>query len=414
MRVLAIADSDSYVKWGAAVLQRMPADWHTGIVVIATPAAPSADQLAAALSGTRFAPEATPVRGLRELAALIAAERPDVVLFSVRGPVVRVLVREVLAASPVRPVFVSGLPGISIPATGKALYYRAQVDLMILHSKREVREFAALASAAGIRQDFALARLPFLQELSGQDAHREPGRDIVFAAQAKVPREREDRIRVLGWLAETARRTPSARVVVKLRAVRGEQQTHSEKYPYEDLLAELDEAPENLVVASGPMRAHLDTAAALVTISSTAAIEAAAEGVPVLVLDDFGIDAALINPVFEGSGLLGASSAMIAGEFRRPSASWLDDNYFHVTASEDWIPAIEALLRERSAGTLELRPQVRGTLGGNLRRVWDRKRALGHHDRTLSGALALAVGTPARFAVLAARRAARVRRGDPA
>ena len=411
MRVLGVTDSDSFVKWGATMLDRMPDDWARSLAVLRTPALPSPAQLESALAGTRFTPERTPVVDLPELAELVRSQRPDVVLLSVRGPVVRVLVRLIAALPGTRPVIVSGLPGISIPETLNALYYRSQVDAFVLHSKREIRAFSALAAHLGIQQDFGLARLPFLD--SGPAAAT-GGTDIVFAAQAKVPKPLEDRQLVLEWLAETARRHPDRRVVIKLRGLVGEAQTHAERYPYDALLAELDDAPPNLVVSTGPMAPHLAAAAGLVTVSSTAAIEAVAAGVPVLVLSDFGVDAKLINLVFEGSGLLADAEALMAADFRRPTEAWLDDNYFHAPWDETWVAVIEAAAQRRALGQLALRPQFRGTLGGRLRRVWDRKRALGPYDRSLAGYLALAVGIPLRGGVRLARRVIARRRESPA
>ena len=92
------------------------------------------------------------------------------------------------------------------------------------------------------------------------------------------------------------------------------------------------------------MARALDTAEGLVTVSSTAAIEAVARGIPVIALDTFGVDDKLINTVFVGSGLLGAEEAVIAREFRHPAPAWLDDNYFHDPAADDWVRA------DRSAG----------------------------------------------------------------
>jgi hypothetical protein len=401
MKVLGIADSDSYTKWGASILSRMPAAWSRRLVVIRTPALPSATQLDSALTGTGFSRADSPLHDLHDLAALVAQERPDVVLLSVRGPVVRVLVRMIVAAGPHRPLIVSGLPGISIPATLLALYYRSQVDLLILHSKREIDEFAALAASWGIRQEFALATLPFLSELTTGRG----GTDIVFAAQAKVPRTLEDREQLLGWLAETARAWPDRRVILKLRGISGEAQTHSERYPFDVLLAGLVDRPDNLVVSIGPMSEHLESAAALVTVSSTAAIEAIAMGIPVLALDDFGVSGSLINLVFEGSGVLGSSRQLVAGDVRSPRAEWLDSNYFHSASDESWVSAIEAGVARRANGPLPLRAQFRATLGGNLRRIWDRKRALGAYDTSVEGYLALAVGLPLRGTVRLLRRA---------
>jgi len=399
VRVLVIADSDSYIKWGAAVLQRMPAEWSTDFVVLATPVQPSSDQLDAALAGTRLAGTPVPVLELDEIARRAAARRPDVVLLSLRGPVQRVVIRAIMAATVTRrPVFVTGLPGISIPANRLALSFRSQTDLVLLHSIREVREFAALAHEMGIEQEFALATLPFLPE---RRTLERSGNDIIFAAQAKVPRTKDDRMLLLGWLAETARRHPHRRVVLKLRGRVGEPQTHAEQFPFDALLDELPDAPPNLVVATGPMSDYLQRAAGLVTISSTAAIEAAALGVPVLALDDFGVGRRQINLVFEGSGLLGDHEALLAADFRLPREDWLEDNYFHPAERDDWVAAIESVVDRRAAVDLPLRRQYAGRLGGPLRHVWDRKRALGDHDHTLSGHLVMFVGRPARRAVLA-------------
>lgn len=396
MRVLGVSDSDSYVKWGAAMLDRLPEEWERRFVVLRTPTLPSAAQLKAALAGTAFAAAGAPLFDLAELAEEVARSRPDVVVLSVRGPVVRVLVRMIVAATDDRPVIVSGLPGISIPETMLALYYRSQADLFVLHSKREIRAFSALAERHGIGQEFALSTLPFLARAGQVTAS---GDDIVFAAQATVPPDKEDRQRVLEWLAETARRAPHRRVVIKLRAVAGEAQTHAERYPYDSLLERMPGLPANLVVSSGPMARHLERAGALVTVSSTAAIEAIAAHVPVLALTDFGVESRLINTVFEDSGLLADSEALMAGVFTSPHEHWLDDNYFHPAADDTVVPLIEAAVARREVGALALRPQFRAGLGGNLRRVWDRKRALGPYDRSTAGFFALMVGLPLRATV---------------
>ncbi len=65
------------------------------------------------------------------------------------------------------------------------------------------------------------------------------GDDLVFAAQAIVPRERPERMRVARLLVAAAEADPSRRVVVKLRAEAGEKQTHREHDDYRDLLARL-------------------------------------------------------------------------------------------------------------------------------------------------------------------------------
>jgi hypothetical protein len=90
-----------------------------------------------------------------------------------------------------------------------------------------------------------------------------------------------------------------------------------------------------------------------------------------------------------------------------PDAAWSAENYLHPAADDDAATALSSLVSDRATGGLPSRSAVRSTLGGPLRRAWDRKTALGPHDRSLSGAAALVIGSPARAIV---RRAARVRR----
>ncbi|MWB99461.1 DUF6716 putative glycosyltransferase, partial [Agromyces seonyuensis] len=233
----------------------------------------------------------------------------------------------------------------------------------------------------------------------------EPGADVVFAVQAKCPAGIEDRELLVERLAEAAAADPSRRVVVKVRARAGEAQTHAETFDLGDLVGALGErAPANLVVADGPMDAALAGAGALVTVSSTAALEALARGLPVLLLDDWGVSDRMINTVFTGSGLFGSTSELVEGRFRRPRITWLADNYFHGAAADDWMPRLDALADLRDAGGLRKPVRRHGRAGGALRRAWERKLQLGDHDRSLTGSAAYALGVPARGLVRGVRR----------
>ena len=392
MKILGLADSDSYVKWGAALLGTLPDGWERELLVVDSPVTVNDTQLRDAIAGTGVAAVARVA--VPEVAARLAAAAPDVVLVAALGPVARLLIRIAAAIEP-RPVIISGMPGISIPVTAKALRFRRQADLMIVHSRREVREFAELSRERGGDHRLGLARLPFASDRPAG------GGDLVFAAQAIVPRERADRLEVARILREAALADPSRRVVVKLRALAGENSTHPEVDGYPELLATLGDPPPNLHLATGPMADALDAAAGLVTVSSTAILEAVARGIPVIALDTFGVSPELINPVFAGSGLFGGRDAVIARRFRHPDAAWLDDNYFH--AIDDWIPLTEQLVQARRRGVLPARDAQLGA-GGRLRAAWDRRQALGTTDRSLAGRVALVVGVPARAAVRAARR----------
>jgi hypothetical protein len=420
--LLVVADTDSYLKWGAALASQLPDGWAAGLVVLRTPAEPSPRQQRVALSGTRFTPFDIRTVELAELDELIDTQAPDVVLLAMRGPLVRV-VAPVVGQRRHRPVLVSGFPGLTIPAEPKAIVYREQVDLIVLHSRREVREFRANAGQLGVDTvGFGLGTLPFLRSAAQQFAGsaREPDgastfdpdrTDLVFAAQAKVPAERDERVQVLRWLTDAARRRPQRRIIVKVRARAGEAQTHAETYDYAELLADAavrselgGTLPANLLIEDGPMAEHLARASALVTVSSTAVLEAVAEGVPALVIDEFGVAPKLINTVFEGSGLFGGAEALVAGEARHPDPAWLDDNYFHGPVADDWLERLDELVARRQTAELALAARRHNLTGGALRRAFERKRMLGSFDRSFAGSAAMVVAVPTRWCVRRARR----------
>ncbi|MFG1749780.1 DUF6716 putative glycosyltransferase [Streptosporangium sandarakinum] len=347
-----MADSDSYLKWAAHLLADLPGGCTAELAVIRTPIAPSPAQIRAAVTGVAADPPVLSARALRRAAERL---RPDAVLAACTGPVVDVLVAEVLAGLSPRPVFVSGLPGISVPATEKAWLFRSGCDLFVLHSGREVAEFTELGRRLGGGGAVGLARLPFLP--AGQAPPASGPRDrVVFAAQAKVPRRREDRERILLSLAGLAGRRPDLDVVVKLRALDDERQTHAERHPYRRLWRELAEratVPADAVrFEAGPMRDHLARAAGFVTVSSTAALEAIACSVPLLVLSDFGVGAETINLVFEGSGLLGTLDDLADGRFLTPDEEWCRANYFHPGGLDDWTSHLVTLVGKARSGRL--------------------------------------------------------------
>ncbi|RYJ07567.1 MAG: hypothetical protein EON52_00620 [Actinomycetales bacterium] len=244
------------------------------------------------------------------------------------------------------------------------------------HSHHELAESQRVSRRVNIPIRFELGTLPYLAPARAvrPDAHGR--RRIVFAAQALVPSSRRDRQWLVEKLGETARQHPDVDVVVKVRARAGETQTHHEQVGYEELVSTLrDEgrAPENLLVEDGPMRRHLEKASGFVTVSSTALLEAVAAGVPVLALDDFGVGAAQINVVLEGSGVLAGAEELVAGRFRTPDPQWVHDNYFHDAADDTWADAVQGLLAVRAVEGLAPYRELPRSWMNSMREVWYRE-----------------------------------------
>ncbi len=372
--VLVVADSDSYLKWAAArVGDLRAAGFRVRCILVASAVTPSIAQVEAAVHGHQIDVESASWIGLRRM---FASAAPDAVVLACRGPLLALIVREAIPDHRLRPVIVAGIPGIWMPPTAKGLKYRRVADLVIVHSRRE---------AAAVRAELPVGRLDrvglasLLGEVRGTG--RESGGRVVFAPQALVPRAKGDRVRVLETLALAADRHPETEFVVKLRGAVGEAQTHAERWPYSVLAEErASPLPRNLVFRQGALATYLHGARGFATVSSTAALEAHAAGVPVLCLIDFGVGVENLNEVFDRSGFLGTLDQLKDLEFPKAREQWLADNYFHGMAENDWIDQLREALRVRRDNGLAAAPR---DSHGPIRTIWrlqERAGALGDAD----------------------------------
>lgn len=333
LRATAVADSDSYLKWAAATLDRLNCA-QRDLLVVRSHLIPSPEQAAAALSGTSWAGQSPPVLTLPALTRRLREQRPQVLLVAATGPFAQLVLRAA-ARLPYRPVVVCGLPGMSVPATELALRYRQGTDIFLVHSRRELADFTALGERLGISPRFAVNRLAFLDRGAAEPDTTDLRR-VVFTPQAHFPADRGGREQVLRALGRLAEHRPDLDVVVKLRARAHEAQTHREEEPYDLLAADLADAPGvgRLRTATGPLSGFLDPGTVLVTVSSTAVLEAVARGLRALVLSDFGIGEHNLTAVYADSGLVGSLDDLSAARFHHADPAWSEDNYLHAEADQ--------------------------------------------------------------------------------
>ncbi len=364
--VIAVAESDSYLKWAVSLLAQLPPGTRVEIVVACSPVRPSPSQRIAALAGTAFADHDPEVLSPGQLLRRVERDRPDAVLLACTGPSAHAY-QEALSRARHRPVLLAGIPGIALPARRRAWGYRGAIDLFVVHSHREVEEYNRVRVLMGKSGQVGLATIPFLapariaEELAEVEEHQEaagvPGNRVLFATQGKVPKLRRERISILLALDKLAANRPDLKVVVKTRGVPGEFHTHHEAHHYADLWQDLVtagqvHAPDALEFVAGSMAEQLLDAVALVTVSSTAVLEAMALDIPVLLIDEFGVSESLINTVFVGSSALAGLNALRAADFRHPEKWWRADNYFHPVTDNTWIGLLDELVLRARAGSL--------------------------------------------------------------
>jgi len=377
-RVLAVADSDSYLKWAAWTLAGLRRDASAGsaaghlpdtaaprtaAVVVRSPIVPTPGQADTAVRGTGVAPP--PVVSPRGLRRLVRHSRPDVVLVAATGPVAELVAREVVRATRPgpRPALLTGLPGMALPATPQGAGWRRWCDAFLVHARVETAPYVEAFARQGARPDLVLTRLPFLGVRADGPAVRTAVRRVVLAAQAKVPADRAERVALLDGLAGLT--AEGLEVVVKLRARAGERQTHNEAHPLDALWAaehaRLDRPADAVRFVTGPMSEQLMPGTALLTVSSTAGLESLALGLPTVFVADFGVGPAQLNEPFAASGCLRRLEE-VAATLRAggpvPDPAWSEEHYLHGAPSG--LPAAVHDLARRARGgeltSLRVRP----------------------------------------------------------
>ncbi len=350
-RLVAVCDSESYLKWAAALLDGLDDSFETDLWIVESPIQPTGEQIANAVAGTSRAEAEVPVIPVSRLEGELSAASPDVVLAAATGPVVQT-VYSTAARLPRRPGLVSGLPGVGLPATFKGQRYRRRGDAFIAHSEHERQLYREVNRRLGLPVDVWVGRLPMLKSVGAPQPQFADGtapNRIIFAPQAKVPKERCDRRTALLELARAGRQL-DVPVIIKVRSRPGEHETHHEEHTYIEILSELIAegalGPDDLQVEVGPMADFLTDGAALVTVSSTAALESLDRGLRTFIIGDFGVTKKMLNEVFAGSNLIGTFDNLAAGNFRHPDPAWLEENYFQKPSEE--VPSQLACLARRS------------------------------------------------------------------
>ncbi|WP_225099636.1 DUF6716 putative glycosyltransferase [Streptomyces sp. CoH27] len=322
LRVAVLADSDTRWKWGALTAQRLaPADAGIRLdgYLLRGRATPTARQLREVGVRADSLREVTGVEFLRTM----GEESYDILVLALVGGGVQAMLHGLRHAwgSGERPVVVTGYVGVVYEKLADGLLLRHGADLVLANSRHDADRFRAVYEGVGADASAVTeVALPFLGGTPYTGEH-EPY-TVVFAAQPSVPDSRKDRTYLLNRLIEHARKHPGREVLLKLRSKPGEHTTHIEELPYQKLVRGKD-LPANFRLVYGHMGEVLDRTDLLVTVSSTAALEALHRRVPTVVLTDLGVREVLGNHHFTGSGCLASWDQLDAGHRPVPDEEWV-------------------------------------------------------------------------------------------
>ncbi|MEV0177984.1 DUF6716 putative glycosyltransferase [Streptomyces sp. NPDC050625] len=323
LRVAVLADSDTRWKWGALTAQRaIPAESDIRLdgYLLRGRATPTARQLQEVGVHADSLREVTAVEFLRAM----RAESYDVLVLALVGGAVQAMLhglRRAWDGAAKRPVVVTGYVGVVYEKLADGLLLRHGADLVLANSRQDADRFRAVYEGVGAdASSVTEVALPFLggEPYTGEhDPYT-----VVFAAQPSVPDSRKDRTYLLNRLVEHARKHPEREVLLKLRSKPGEHTTHIEELPYQKL-AQGQDLPANFRLVYGHMGEVLDRTDLLVTVSSTAALEALHRRIPTVVLTDLGVREVLGNHHFVGSGCLASWDQLDIGHRPAPDEEWV-------------------------------------------------------------------------------------------
>ncbi|MGJ9411326.1 DUF6716 putative glycosyltransferase [Aeromicrobium sp. CF4.19] len=315
---LIVAAFDSQLKWASALWEELRSRGYACRVV--------APREMATLSAGQVAATGIDLVDLVPADDLVGlALEHDVVVHALSGPYVRRFTLELAdrVGADAGPVVVAGWVGVITERPMAGYLDRSAADVVAVNAAHELRQFWEVATTLGLGTDnLVLSGLPIL---STQPAPQRTGpiRTVLFTDQPTVPDAAVDRLHVYRRLVEHARRHPDRRVLLKPRHRPGEGTFHRMHHHPEDLLRGED-LPANFGIEYRPVAELLATTDLLVTMSSTACLEAVDHGCRVALVLDLGVHERHGNHVFLDSGLLRTFDQIDADDLGEPSPAWLD------------------------------------------------------------------------------------------
>lgn len=381
VRVVAIAGFDSQLKWSMGICRELES--RGAQVEVLAPRGRSAlsDQQVRDVGFSA-------VRTVDWDDVVEAAAAADVVVCALAGPLVRRLTIA-LAERPLQPgpVVVAGWVGIIIEKITAGYLDRCGADVVAVNARHELDQFRFTAQRLAVPdENLVLSGLPFLSSRP-RPQRDTPVRTVLFADQPTVPSGAGDRSYLYRRLVEHARRHPDREVLLKPRHRLGEDTFHRMHHHPEQLLADVD-LPPNFRIVYTSIPELLPRTDLLLTVSSTACLEAVDAGCRVALVLDLGVHERLGNHVFLDSDLLRTFDQIDDDDLGTPAAAWVDSYFGGRTSSSAGtiVDRVEKLLAsgERPSRLVRSSPYFRAAVeletarsAGSLTRApgpWARRR----------------------------------------
>ena len=323
-RALFLAAFDSQLKWCSQIHDEFARrGFETRVIVPDVRSALSPQQIVAA--GIDHVERASWSESVQQ------ALDYDVVVCGLSGPLVKAfgfaLADQLYACGGSAPILVTGWVGVIIEKIVAGYLDRCGSDVVIVNSTGDLELFRSAAQWLGLpAENLLLAGLPLLSS-APQPTRPGPIRRVLFTDQPTVPISRIERLYIYRRLLRYAARHPDREVVLKPRHRPGEDTFHRMRHHPEDLLAR-EERPANFRIDYTPVSEMLPSVDLMITMSSTACLEALDAGCRVGLVLDLGVHERYGNHVFLDSGLLRTFADLEQDDIGYPNPDWFRRYFF--------------------------------------------------------------------------------------
>jgi len=222
-----------------------------------------------------------------------------------------------------RPYTISLFPGIVVKEQIEAFFTRTRCDLVLLNSKKDERYYKWICKHLNTQYNGFLFGAPWYFPYSIESNQISREKKYIYTDQIEAPKSESARIELLNTLSIAAKKYPDIKFAIKYR----------EDYKLHPLsinnLFKKISPPPNLVLTSTPLPNLLQRSTGLISISSSAILEAILHGgLDVIVLEDYFSNNRYTH-FYEGSGLI--KSLEDLGKTVKPS---IDDKWKELNCTD--------------------------------------------------------------------------------
>ena len=229
-----------------------------------------------------------------------------------------------------RPLVATIYPGILFRHHYDGFSARMPADLIILNSIKDRRLYDSLRLAYGGPRDNSFALGPVTVIGSEAFEFSKQRAKVIFFDQPSVPPTREEKFHIFEELSRLSQIHPHLEFCVKLRVGPKDATLHKGGHGtlsyLNDFNRQLAPGLKPLRLIDGSPRALIAESKLVLSVSSTALVEALACGCPTLAISDFGIDEDYGVSYFVGSGISGLLENLNLEEPPIVSAEWMLEN----------------------------------------------------------------------------------------